>query len=656
VVADLSVRLKIALVALALLGILIATFAVASRTFSDLGARAQKMSRAHQFSAAMSNAYEEWSLSGGNTMGGRAAIVAGYLEQAERISANAETRAMLAKLESDVATFVPGSRDARARTRTIAGEFTTLRARIDRAVTDDERGIASETAFGRVVLVAVAIAGSIAAIGLLWMLAVAITRPLSRLTDASQRLAQGDLDVTASLPRESKDEMGMLATSFRAMVDHQRRMAAVAESIAGGDLTHAPEPHGDADRLGRAFKDMVENLRRLVGSVSGASSHLSGTSALVATASGESSVAIEHISRAIETLVGSAKEQTARVTATGTGTAEVASAVTQIAQGAGEQATAAQAASNAVALLNGEIVALAAAGDALADAARGAASEAAGGAAATDLTARAMEQLRERSEAALHAMSELEEQSARVGEIVGAIDDIADQTNLLALNAAIEAARAGEHGRGFAVVAAEIRKLAERSSSATREISTILDSIRRRTLDANDAMRASANAVADGRQLSERVDDAFARVREAIVKTAEIADEVARRGDAMRGATGEVASNVGAVSAVVDENATAARQLDATARAIANSVRVLAETAVRQADATDELSTSAVQFAAQIKQLEASASTLRDRSDELALLVSYFVVETSGTYVANVASDAASPDAAGAPIAMLDFA
>jgi methyl-accepting chemotaxis protein len=124
-------------------------------------------------------------------------------------------------------------------------------------------------------------------------------------------------------------------------------------------------------------------------------------------------------------------------------------------------------------------------------------------------------------------ITELGSSSEKIGEIIGVINDIADQTNLLALNAAIEAARAGEQGRGFAVVADEVRKLAERTTKATKEIESMILSIQKSTEDAVKSMQGTKENVSKGTEVAQKSAEAISNINYLMTKLKEMITQIA---------------------------------------------------------------------------------------------------------------------------------
>ncbi len=149
-------------------------------------------------------------------------------------------------------------------------------------------------------------------------------------------------------------------------------------------------------------------------------------------------------------------------------------------------------------------------------------------------------------------IAELGRQSDAISAIVGTIKDIADQTNLLALNAAIEAARAGEQGRGFAVVADEVRKLAERTTQSTQEISSMIGAIQHGTAGAVRSMQEGVERVNAGVALSQRAGEAIGKIRQGSQQVQQDVAEIANglREEAI--ASTDIARNVERIATMVE--------------------------------------------------------------------------------------------------------
>ncbi len=158
-------------------------------------------------------------------------------------------------------------------------------------------------------------------------------------------------------------------------------------------------------------------------------------------------------------------------------------------------------------------------------------------------------------------VQELGKSSNQIGEIIQVIDDIADQTNLLALNAAIEAARAGEQGRGFAVVADEVRKLAERTTKATKEIATMIKQIQKDTSGAVESMNEGTEEVSSGKLLAEKAGESLKEIITGADHVVDIITQVAAASEEQSSAAEQISKNIESISSVTQQSSSGIQQI-----------------------------------------------------------------------------------------------
>jgi methyl-accepting chemotaxis protein len=175
-------------------------------------------------------------------------------------------------------------------------------------------------------------------------------------------------------------------------------------------------------------------------------------------------------------------------------------------------------------------------------------------------TSRGMDEIVNSASITAKNVEGLAEKATAIGEIIKVIDDIADQTNLLALNAAIEAARAGEQGRGFAVVADEVRKLAERTTKATKEVAETIKGIQTDVNGANAQMADAQKFVLSGKELVVKTNGSLTEIFSAVETVQEMMRQLATTSEEQSAAAEQISKNVENVNRITKESAAGTEQ------------------------------------------------------------------------------------------------
>jgi methyl-accepting chemotaxis protein len=378
----------------------------------------------------------------------------------------------------------------------------------------------------------------VAALSMVAVLSKRVLKPVGELARFSERLLAGDARARAEI--DTGDEFAFIADNFNRSaakvaqaVTNQQAQDSLQRSITDLLNTINQVARGDLSIRGKVTNDALGNV---VDSVNFMLDNFTKVLERVRKAAIDVSTSANQILSAADEMSAGATQQDQEITNTSSAVEQLTVSMKQVSNNA----------------------------EASAEAARRALDAAEQGNRAVRDTLEGMQRIRASVQATAKKIKSLGDRSLEISEIINVINDITEQTNLLALNAAIEAARAGEAGRGFAVVADEVRKLAEHSRSATKDIAALIKAIQAETNEAVVVMEEGTREVEVGASLADQAGKALEAISSVVRQSAELVQEISLASKQQVRGTEGVANAMQIISAITRQTTQGARQTAAT--------------------------------------------------------------------------------------------
>jgi len=457
--------------------------------------------------------------------------------------------------------------------------------------------------------------------------------------------------ITQYVARDITSRCRAVLAQMRLLADRVDQLTYCFEGLADNDLTRTyaaslplldPLGHDEIGQTGKGLneihghlKDMVkayehsrQTLVAVISDIKSTADAVTRTGHELESASSQAGTASQQIASTISQVAAGASDQARAATETSASVQELTAMIDQVSAAAAETTRRVEQASDAVQATNRAVAGATAASEEIKELSERVHEALMEGIESVAATAEGMRKIKRAVETTGERVGELGSKSDQIGAIVETIDDIAEQTNLLALNAAIEAARAGEQGKGFAVVADEVRKLAERSSQATKEIASLIGEVQSETDRAVSAMRDGASEVQSGSALAEQSAGSLAEIRKAAAaRDSRLGDVLAALMKISEAAAQNVTAG-DAITVIAGRTNEAAGRMTEAAAVVSRSIEAIAAVSEENSAASEEVSAATQETSAQAEQIAASASSLSLMASKLDELVSQFKLES----------------------------